>query len=83
MAIREWYRPRRHQSFLNRWLRTFLLMVSAAPVVYLFHHFFSGVSWYGGFRGIVGMSFLYAHFHVYRGTDEDYPRSPSAGSSSK
>lgn len=76
-SVREWHRPRQQHSFLDRWWRNLLILL---PVWPLMHVFFSG-PWYEGIGSTVGYSFLYAlaeygYFHVYGGTDAEYPDPP-------
>ena len=76
-SVRDWHRPRQQQSFFDRWWRNLVVLL---PVWPLMHVFFSG-PWYEGIGSTVGYSLIYAvaeygYFHVYDGTDAEYPDPP-------
>jgi hypothetical protein len=78
-SIRDWYRPRKRHSIMDRWWRTVVILLPVCP---LMHLFFAG-PWYEGIGSVVGGSFVYAladyaYFHVYGGTDKDYPNPPDS-----
>lgn len=69
-----WHRPRQHHSLFARWWRNVVILLSIWP---LFHLYLSG-PWYEGLGSVVGYSFVYAlaeygYFHVYGGTEAEYP----------
>jgi len=79
--IREWYRPRKRQSFGNRLLRTLLLMLSAWLLGWPLGHFLFRAPWHDGLGTVVWLSLCFAladfgYFNVYGGTEEDYPYPP-------
>jgi hypothetical protein len=78
-SIRDWYRPRKQHSLLDRWWRTAVITLPAWPIM---HMFFPG-PWYQGIGSVLGYSFLYAlgdyaYFNVYGGTEKEYPNTPES-----
>lgn len=76
-AIREWQRPRKQQSILEHWWRTYLLTVPVCVLVNLLLR----DSWQAGLVSPVWISLCYAlgdyaYFHVYGGNDANYPNLP-------
>jgi hypothetical protein len=76
-AFREWHRPRRHHSLVTRWWRNAVLMLPFLP---LLHSIFPG-PWYDGLGSVIWYSLAYAlgeygYFHVYGGTETEYPELP-------
>jgi len=83
MSFFDWCRPRKQHSFLGRWGRNFVICL----LMWLPGSLFSSWPWWRGLAFDAGLtSFMFAvgqfaYFHVYGGTDEDYPFPPTPGPS--